>query len=85
MAVPRLAGAAVSATVVRDAAVTVVSEKHHLIFPRIRTKRPTMTENDGLSGAPIFVINLRSVFDGYSWHSASSFCELYAGTAQLQG
>src|SRR5262249_4977848 len=62
VAVPELARTAVAAAVVGDAAVAVLGQEYHLIFPRVGTQRPTVTEDDGLAGAPVLVVNGRSVF-----------------------
>jgi hypothetical protein len=62
MAVGRLGRSSVASSVMGDHAVAVTEEKQHLRVPVIGRQRPTMAEDDGLSLAPILVVNLRSVF-----------------------
>src|SRR5665647_1399139 len=45
-----------------NTAVTFRCQIEHLIFKSISIKWPAMTENNWLSFAPIFIINLRSIF-----------------------
>ena len=49
VSLPRLAGTAVPATVMRDAAVAMGREKKHLIFKSVHVQRPAVTENHGLT------------------------------------
>src|SRR5271167_2592281 len=58
---PRLAGAPMSPAIVRDAAITAVCQKQHLVLKRVCAKRPTVAENYGLSLAPVLVIDHRTV------------------------
>ena len=53
---------AVAASVVGDDPITLGEEEQHLRVPIVRTERPAMAEHDGLSFAPVFVINSYSVF-----------------------
>src|SRR6266487_4369407 len=62
MAIARLGGPAVASSVMGDDAIAVFEEEQHLRVPVIGRERPAMTEDDGLSFAPIFIINLRSIF-----------------------
>src|SRR5271170_3852617 len=71
VAVPRLGGAAVAAPVVRDDSVAVLAEEQHLPVPVVRGERPSVTEHDGLTRAPIFVINLSTIFCRNRWHKCS--------------
>ena len=64
IAVPRLTGAAVPATVMRDTTEPVVREESHLVFKRIGGERPAVAEDDGLAAAPVLVVNLRTVLCG---------------------
>ncbi len=73
VAVPGLGGAAVPSPVMRDDAKTLLAEEQHLSVPVVRGKRPAVTEYDGLSGAPVFVVDLRSVFHSDCRHDAFSF------------
>ena len=59
---PRLARASVAAAVMGDASIAARGEVEHLILECIRGKRPAMAEDNGLSGAPILVIDLGAVF-----------------------
>jgi len=61
VAVPWLAGAAMAATVVRDAAEAAVGKKEHLVLPSVRGEWPAVTENHGLTCAPVLVMNLRAI------------------------
>src|SRR5881396_4008499 len=60
-----------------DDAIAVLEEEQHLRVPIIGRQRPTMAEDDGLSFAPVFIINVdvSSVFFpcGYVWHCSSPF------------
>src|SRR6266403_378336 len=62
MAVARLGGPAVASSVMGDDAIAVFEEEQHLRVPVVGRQRPTMAKYDGLSFAPIFVVNLRSIF-----------------------
>ena len=68
VAVPRLARAAVTAPVVRDAAVAVAREEHHLRVPGVGGERPAVAEDDGLAGAPVLVVDLGAVPGGDEGH-----------------
>ena len=63
IAVPWLAGSTVTAAVVRDTAVAVEAQKHHLVFPGVRAQRPAVAEDHGLSLPPVFVVDPRPVAD----------------------
>src|ERR1700682_266194 len=62
ISIPGLARSAMAAAVMRDTAETFVGQKNHLVFPGICAERPAMAENDGLSLAPVLVVDLRAVF-----------------------
>ena len=62
VAVADLGGAAVAAAVMGDDAIAVVEEEQHLRIPVVGRQRPTMAEDDGLSFAPILIIDLDAVF-----------------------
>src|SRR5205823_10836124 len=72
MAVARLGGPAVASSVMGDDAIALFEEEQHLRVPVIGRQRPTMAEDDGLSFAPIFIIDVdvSSIFfsDSYVWH-----------------
>ena len=50
------------APIMSDASIAARSKIEHLIFKSVRRKRPAMTENNGLSFAPVVVIDLRTIF-----------------------
>src|SRR5438552_227861 len=72
MAVARLGGAAMTATVVGDDAIAFANEEKHLRVPVIRGERPAMTEDDRLPGPPILIedVDVSSVLfsDCDVWH-----------------
>src|SRR5437879_1109426 len=72
VAVAGLGGAAMSASVVGDDAIALLKKEEHLRVPIISRQRPAVAEDDGLSFAPVFIIDVdvRSVFfsDGYVGH-----------------
>src|SRR5258706_12832979 len=61
VAVPWLTRAAVAAAVMGNAAKTAGSQKEHLVFEGVRRERPAVTEDHGLSAAPVLVVDLRAV------------------------
>jgi hypothetical protein len=62
VAVPGLTGTAVSATIMRDAAISLRSQKEHLVLEGVGAQRPAVTEHHRLTRAPILVVDLGSVF-----------------------
>src|ERR1035437_9287092 len=64
VAVPGVAGPAVAATVMGNTAITLGRQEEHLRPPTVRTQRPPVTENDGLTRAPVLVADLCAVFGG---------------------
>ena len=60
------------APVMGDDMIAVVEEEQHLRVPVIGRQRPAMTEHDGLTFAPVLIIDVDvgSVFfsDSYVWH-----------------
>src|ERR1700722_11479141 len=62
VAIARLTGSAVAASVMCDDAITVAQEEKHLRVPVVGRKWPTVAENDGLAFAPVLVENFRAVF-----------------------
>src|SRR5438874_7100260 len=77
MAIARLGGPTVASPVMGDDAIALFEEEQHLRVPVIGRQRPTMAEDDGLSFAPIFIIDVdvSSIFfsDSYVWHCNFSF------------
>ena len=77
---PGLTRPAMPAPVMGDAAVAAAGEEEHLIFEGVRRKRPAMAEHDGLSGAPVLVINLGSVLRLDRGHVGFPCCKWDANT-----
>jgi hypothetical protein len=50
-----------AATIMGDAAVAARGQEKHLVLEGVGAQRPPVAEDDGLSGAPIVVIDLRSI------------------------
>src|SRR5437016_5454808 len=77
MAVGYLRRTAVASSVMGDDAIAVFEEEQHLRVPVIGRKRPAVAEDEGLSFAPIFIIDIdvSSVFFSNCdvWHSGSPF------------
>src|SRR5229473_590717 len=71
IAVPRLVGAPMPPSVMRDHAIAPLAEEEHLPVPVVRGKRPTMGENDRLTRSPILVINLRAILRCDRCHTSS--------------
>ena len=72
VSVPRLAGSAMTAAVVGNAAITVRRHEEHLPFPAVGIERPPVTEDNWLSSSPVLVVNLRAVFRRHQAHLAPS-------------
>src|ERR1700678_4490649 len=72
VAIARLTGSAVAASVMCDDAVAVTEEEQHLRVAVIGRKWPTMGDNEGLTFAPVFVENFGAVFCFDSAHFAVS-------------
>ena len=47
--------------VMRDHAIPLAQEEHHLVIPVIRRKRPAMAEHDRLARTPVLVKDLNAV------------------------
>src|SRR5438552_7527844 len=60
-----------SAAIMCDAAVAARGQEKHLVLKSVRAQRPAVAEGNGLTRAPIIVINLRSVFGSDRAHA---FC-----------
>src|SRR5439155_166634 len=74
MAATGLRGAAMAAPVVGYDAIAVLEEEQHLRIPIIGRQRPAVTENDGLTRAPVLEIDLCSIFGGGRVHEFLSLC-----------
>src|SRR5215831_18397883 len=70
---PRLTRAAVATAIVGNAAIASRGEIEHLVFEGICRQWPAVAEDDGLSAAPVVVINLGAVLGGECAHGARSF------------
>src|SRR5215471_18830803 len=57
VSVPWLAGSAVAAAVMGDAAVAAGGQIEHLVLKGVRAQRPPVAENHGLSAAPFVIVN----------------------------
>src|ERR1700677_4668558 len=67
--VAHLRGTTMAAAVMRDDAIAVIEEEQHLRVPIVGRQRPAMTEHDGLTFAPVLVVDLNAVF-GRDVHDA---------------
>src|SRR6266567_3846422 len=63
-----LRGPSVAATIMGYDPIALIEEEEQLGVPVIRRKRPAVTEHDGLTLAPVLVINLHSIFRCYRTH-----------------
>src|SRR4029078_1651045 len=81
MAAVSLSRAAMPAPVVCDYPITFGEEEEHLWVPVVRRQRPAVTEHNGLSAAPVLVIDVdvSSFFfsDSYVWHDLVSFSQAF--------
>src|ERR1019366_7254347 len=73
VASPGLARAAMASTVMSDRAIAVGCQEYHLTLPTIGIQWPAVAEHDGLSCAPILVIDLGAVFGRNRTHCLASF------------
>src|SRR6266853_3864528 len=64
MSVAGLTRATMSAAISRNDAIAFAEEKEHLDVPVIGRERPAVTEDNRLSAAPVFIIDLYSVLSG---------------------
>jgi hypothetical protein len=58
---PRLARTPVAAAIMGNTAVAARGQEEHLVFKGVRTERPAVAEDHRLPGAPILVVDLRTV------------------------
>ena len=82
MAATGLGGAAMATPVVGDDAIAVIEEEQHLGVPIIGRQRPTVTENNGLTFAPILEIDLDPVLCRNCVHSFIMHSISFLGTYQ---
>src|SRR5215470_12958687 len=79
VAAPRLARAAVATAVMGNAAIAARGEIEHLVFESVSRQGPAVTEDDGLSAAPVVVVDLGAVLGGECAHGAYSFTRVRRG------
>src|SRR5262249_41629986 len=79
VAVPGLAGTAMAAAIMGDAAVAARSEEKHLVLEGVRAERPAVAEDNRLSRAPVIEIDLCSISGRDRAHLAVSFDGIAAG------
>lgn len=70
---PRLRGTAMSSPVMCNHWKALLAKKEHLCIPVIRTQRPSMAENYGLTRSPIFIIQRATIFCSNYRHTFFSF------------
>src|ERR1019366_826278 len=83
VAIRGLARPAVTTAVMRNGAITMRGQEDHLIFPGIRAQRPAMTEDHGLSRAPILVVDFAAVFGRNRGHREPPCFWLYLSLTWL--
>ena len=67
---PGLAGAAMPAAVVRDAAVAARGEEEHLVFEGVGDSGQPWLNTTGCPAAPVLVVDLRAILGGERRHGA---------------
>src|SRR5262249_51364450 len=72
IAVPGLAGATMTSSVMCDAAISARGQEEHLILEGIGAERPAVAEHHWLPVTPIIVVNLRAVLGLDRTHDYSS-------------
>src|SRR6202045_182613 len=70
--VAHLSGPAMASAVMRYDAITVLEEEQHLRVPVIGRQRPAMAEHNGLTFAPVLIVDLRPVFGCNCTHATPS-------------
>ena len=73
VAIGPLARTSMPAPIMRDDAIAMVQEKHHLRVPVIRSERPAVRKHNRLSFTPVLVENLCAVLRRDRAHGLSSF------------
>lgn len=70
VAVPGLARSSVTATIVGDDSVAMLSQEEHLVLPVVAVEGPAMAENDWLASwvSPVLVEDFGLVFSGDERH-----------------
>src|SRR5258708_3546748 len=62
IATPGLSGTAVTAAIMSDDTIALLSKKQHLRVPRVGAKRPTMREGDDRASSPVLVEDEGAIF-----------------------
>ena len=75
VAQPRLRGAAVAAAIVGNAAESIVGKELHLVVPGVGGEGPAVAEDDGLTGAPVFVVKAGAVLCSVGRHAVWGACD----------
>src|SRR5438132_13097545 len=73
VAIGRLARTSMPAPIMRDDAIAMLQEEHHLRVPVIRSERPAVRKHNRLSFTPVLVENLCAVLRRDRAHGLSSF------------
>src|SRR6266436_3983413 len=73
MAATRLGGTSMSAPVVGYDAIAVLEDEQHLRVPIIGRQRPAVAKHNGLTFAPVLVVDLRPIFRRNCRHVMFSF------------
>src|SRR6266852_4749135 len=79
MAAPGLGGAAMAAPVMGYDAIAVLEEEQHLRVPVIGRQRPAVAEHDGLTFAPVLVIDVSAIFRRDCVHGVPFLCRVGCG------
>src|SRR5258705_7538697 len=74
IAVPGLARSAMAAPIMRNTAVSARRQIEHLILECVGAQWPAMAEDDGLTRAPVVIINFRAVRGGDGTHGCLLLC-----------
>jgi len=64
-----------AATIMSNTPIAVGRQIDHLVFPSIAVERPAVAEDDGLSRAPILVVDFCAVFGGDRAHGGIYFVD----------
>src|SRR5258708_10313417 len=73
MAATGWGGTAIAPPVVRYDAIAVVEKEQHLRVPIIGRQRPAVAKHDGLTFAPVLIVDLRPIFRRNCRHVMFSF------------
>src|SRR5439155_17917434 len=79
VAIGPLARTSMPAPIMRDDAIAMVQEKHHLRVPIVCSERPAVRKHNRLSFTPVLVENLCAVLRRDRAHGLSSFSEMGNG------